>query len=104
MKATRRLAIVGSVALSALLIAGPAYAGDDPDLGVKCKKEMGDVNELQESQDANQEGVLPIAITDLIEEIEVLTIDVLEDINIQDVTVLDSANVLSPGSNAVTCR
>lgn len=104
MKATRRLAIVGSVALSALLIAGPAYAGDDPDLGVKCKKEMGDVNELQESQQADQEGVLPIAITDLIEQINVIAIPVLNDFVIQDITVLDSANVLSPGSNAVTCR
>lgn len=105
MKATRRLAIVGSMALSAMLLAGPAYADDDPGLEVECEQEGTAEFDLQEAQQAEQFGLIPIAINDLIEKVNVgIAQDILNDVNVQDVTVVDSATLLSPGSNAVTCR
>jgi hypothetical protein len=103
-KATRRLAVAGAMALSAVLVAAPAYAGEDPGVDVECEK-IAPHLEIHESQQANQTGLIPLALNDVLEKVNVgIAQDLVNDLTVRDVTVIDSANLLSPGANAITCR
>jgi hypothetical protein len=103
-KATRRLAVVGAMALSAVLTAGPAYAGGDPGTEVECHKVSTNV-EIHESQQAYQSGLIPLALNDVLEKVNVgIAQDLVNDLNVEDVTIIDNAALLSPGATGITCR
>lgn len=104
MKATRRLAVAGAMALSAALFAGPAYAGGEPGVHVDCEKVAPHL-EIHESQQPNQMGLIPLALNDVLEKVNVgIGQDILNDVTVRDLTLVDSANLLSPGATSVVCR
>lgn len=102
MKATRRLAVVGAIALGATLLAGPAYAGGGGPkvaVDVDCERSHTETRQREGSTSAG-EGLAVVVLNDLLNDIQAAW-------GVQDLdslTIVDNVNVLSPGANAISCH